>query len=93
MTLRESPWGPSPSFIWDENNENEVSEHGITCFEVEECFENPYKVAPHNKRRSEPEKYGDRYRVLGHTHGGRELFIIVQHLGDVFVRPVTAFDA
>ena len=51
MVLDIVPWGNEPIFDWDEHNEAEVSKHGVTCFEVEECFENPYRAAPHNKAR------------------------------------------
>lgn len=93
MVLSIPPWGDEPIFEWDEYNEFEIARHRITCFEVEECFENRYGAAPHNKAKSDPEKYGDRYRVRGRTHGGRELFIIVQHKGGDVIRPVTAFDS
>ena len=93
MVLDIVPWGNGPIFDWDEHNEVEISKHGVTCFEVEECFENPYRAAPHNKARSEPRKYGDRYRIGGQTHGGRRLFVIIQHKGGNVVRPITAFNA
>ena len=76
MVLSIVPWGDNQIFEWDEYNEVEIYRHWVTCFEVEECFENPYGAAPHNKAKSEPQKYGDRYRIRGKTNGGRELFII-----------------
>ena len=54
--------------------------------------DDPYQAAPHKKARSEPEKYGDRFRILGRTNGGRTLFIIIQFKGGNSIRPITAFD-
>lgn len=92
MTLNVLPWGDDPIFEWDEYNEAEIWQHRVTCFEVEECFENPYWAAPHNKARSDPSKYGDRFRIRGQTNGGRNLYIIIQHKGGNLIRPITAFD-
>lgn len=41
MVLTIVPWGDDPIFEWDEYNEVEIYRHRVTCFEVEECFENP----------------------------------------------------
>ena len=93
MTLTFVPWEYDLIFEWDEHNEIEIWRHSVNCFEVEECFENPYRVAPHNKAKSEPEKYGDRYRITGQTNGGRKLLIIIQYKGGNVIRPITAFDS
>ena len=63
-------------------------------FEVEQCFEfeNERFVRPHPKAKSEPEKYGDRFRVRGVTNGGRRLLITVQHVGGNLLRPITAWE-
>jgi uncharacterized DUF497 family protein len=92
MSLTIIPWGDEPIFEWDEDNQGEICNHRVTCFEIEDCFENPYKAAPHRKAKSDPKKYGDRYRITGYTHGGRKLFIIIQHSGGNVIRPITAFD-
>lgn len=92
MTLNVVPWGENPSFEWDEYNEREIAKHHVTCMEVEECFEQPYWCAPHNKAKSEPEEYSDRYRIKGQTDGGRKLFVIVRYRGGEVIRPITAFD-
>lgn len=92
MTLSAVPWGEDPIFEWDEYNEAEIDKHHLTCFEVEECFENSYWSAPHNKAKSWPQKYGDRYRIRGKTDGGRKLFIIIQYKGANVIRPITAYD-
>lgn len=92
MTLQHIPWGDDPSFQWDEFNEEEVANHHVTPDEVESCFEDVIWVAPHNRAKSEPERYGDRFRVRGITFGGRQLLIIVQYIGGNLIRPVTAWD-
>ena len=92
MVLKFEPWGDDPVFDWDEENEAKIWEHGIRDFEVEECFENTHTVVPHEKSKSQPEKYGDRYEVRGVTDGGRKLLIIVQYPGANWVRPITAWD-
>lgn len=91
MVLKFSPWGDDPNFEWDEFNEYEISQHQINCFEVEQCFENEHWIAPHNRVRSAPEKYGDRYLIKGITNGGKKLFIVVQYKGANVVRPITVF--
>jgi len=93
VSQRIVPWGDDLCFEWDEYNEREICKHKVTCFEIEECLEKSYRCAPHNKAKSEPEQYGDRYRIRGQTDGGRKLFIIVQYKGANCIRAITAFDA
>ena len=62
--------GPShgyiPEFEWDESNEEKLLRvHGVSAWEVEQCFANP-----HTKRRS-----GDAMLMLGVTDGGRMLLL------------------
>jgi len=92
VVLKFAPWGSNPGFDWDDNNENKIWSHRIRDFEVEECFENNPDVMPHEKTRTCPEKYSDRFLVKGKTNGGRKLVIVVQYLGANFVRPITAWD-
>ena len=92
MTLKFAPWRGEPLFEWDDANEAEIWKHKVDVFEVLQCFKNQYTVRPHNRARSEPEKYGDRYFVQGRTNGGRKLLIVVQHKGDNQVRVITALD-
>lgn len=94
MVLKYEPWGNHPRFEWDEHNEAKILAHGIQPFEVEQCFdmENERFVIPHPKAKSQPGKYGDRYRVRGVTHGGRKLLITVQHIEGDLLRPITAWE-
>ncbi len=92
MTLKFEPWGDDPEFDWDDYNTAKMWEHRIRDFEIEECFENAHFVRPHQKAKSHPEKYGDRYFVCGVTDGGRKLVIVVQYKGANIVRPITAWD-
>ena len=99
MTLNAIPWGDNPAFDWNDDNLQKIAAHGIKDFEVEQCFENQegfnkrFWVAPHKKTKSEPEKFGDRYIIKGSTLGGRKLFIVVQHIGGPWIRPITAWDS
>ena len=92
VVLKFAPWGNDPFIEWDESNEEKVWNHGISSFEIEECFGNVYTVRPHNKAKSQPKVYGDRFLVRGVTDGGRGLVIIVQYKGSNVVRPITAWD-
>ncbi len=92
MVLSFSPWGDEPEFEWDEYNESEVWGHHVIPDEVEQCFENPYRAIPHNKAKSDPEKYGDRFCIKGQTNGGRKLMIVIQYKGISKIRPITAYD-
>lgn len=92
MVLSVVPWDEDIQFEWDEYNEAEIWKHRVTCFEVEECFENRYRLVPHKKAKSDPKKYGDRYQIQGWTNGGRKLFIVIQYKGNNVIRPITAFD-
>jgi len=92
VTLNFLPWGDNPQFDWDEYNEEEIFRHGVSWVEIEECFEDEYAAIPHNKAKSDPNKYGDRYIIVGRTSGGRRLYIIIQHLEGSFIRPITAWD-
>lgn len=88
MTMKYPPWGNSPVFDWDEYNEGEFWKHRVRDFEVEQCFDQPYRVAPKTDK-DDQENY---YWVNGATAGGRKLLIIIQHLGGCFIRPVTGWD-
>ena len=92
MVLSVVPWDDDLIFEWDEYNESEIGNHRVTCFDVEECFENRYRVVPHRKYKSDPAKYGDRYEIQGQTNGGRRLFIVIQYKGGNVIRPITAYD-
>jgi len=92
VVLKFEPWGDDPVFDWDDENEEEIWGHRVLDLEVEQCFKNSHTVVPHQRAKSQPEKYRDRYEVRGITNGGRKLFIIVQHGGANWVRPITARD-
>lgn len=71
-------------FEWDEHNEGHLAEHGIAAWEAEEVFANRPVWIPDTG-------YGlDRWKMIGHTDGGRELTIVVQSKdGGETVRPFT----
>ena len=91
-SLKYEPWRGIPELDWDDDNEKEVWAHRVNTFEVEQCFENAHITYPHPKARSQPERYRDRYIVRGSTGAGRKLVIVVQYLGSIWVRPITAWD-
>ena len=92
MVLKFKPWGDTPNIYWDEENEQKFWKHGIRDLEVEQCFERPHTGIPNKKAKSQPERYKDRYVVRGATESGRKLVIIVQYLGDDWIRPITGWD-
>ena len=91
MTLQFEPWGEDPVFDWDEGNQDEISNHRVRDFEVEECFRNAHIALPHAKSGSDA-RYSDRYKVRGTANSGRRLVVIVQYLGADWIRPITAWD-
>lgn len=94
MTLKHPPWGDLPDFEWADHIIEKVwRKHGVRPEEIKQVFQNPHHwIAPHQKARSEPEKYGTYYEIVGFTDGGRKLRIIVDYIGDDWVFPVTAFE-
>lgn len=70
------PW-EAEDLEWDEANEDELWDHRIRQWEVDDVFWNRPVWAPNKRGRS-----GD-YLMVGETDGGRKLTIVVQ------VKPVT----
>jgi uncharacterized DUF497 family protein len=65
-------------FVWDEDNEEHIAQHGIGDEEAEELFFNPYVITPNKK------KHGSkRYRIDGRTNAGRRLRVIFEDLDHV----------
>jgi uncharacterized DUF497 family protein len=56
-----------PEFEWDEHNEEKLlARHGVSAWEVEQCFANP-----HTRRRK-----GTAMLMLGITDNGRMLLLV-----------------
>lgn len=71
-------------FEWDEYNAGKnLQKHGVSDAEIEQIFANPHIVIPHKH-------YPDRRIILGITHGGRHLFLSVQHISPSCCRPIHA---
>ena len=71
-------------FEWDEyNSDKNLQKHGVSDTEIEQVFMNPHIILRHKR-------YPDRRIVLGTTHGGRYLFMSVQHLSRTCCRPIHA---
>ncbi len=73
-------------FEWDEfNSGKNLPKHGVSDLEIEQVFSNPHIIMRHKR-------FPDRRIVLGVTHGGRYLFMSVQHLSKTVCRPIHARD-
>ena len=64
------PWD-AEAFEWDDGNDSEFANRGISQTEVESVCETDPTWAPNKKRRA-----GD-WRMIGRTAGGRPLTIII----------------
>jgi len=77
---------PYTEFEWDDYNSGKnLQKHGVSDAEIEQVFDCPNVVMRHRR-------YPDRRIVLGVTHGGRYLFLSVQHLSRICCRPIHARD-
>jgi len=74
-------------FLWDEDNEEHLAEHGIRPWEAEQVFFNRYVITP-NKKKHGPR----RYRIDGRTDSGRTLRIIFEDFGKNTARIITGWD-
>lgn len=72
---------------WDESNEEHLAEHSIGPAEVQNVIEEAMTWAPNKKNRA-----GD-WKVIGKTHGGRLLTIVVRYDEDRrCLRPITGWE-
>lgn len=71
------------AFLWDDDNIDHISVHGVTQWEVEQLFRRSPKV-----RRARE----DRYQAAGTTKAGRYLLVHFRYFGHGVVRPITARD-
>jgi hypothetical protein len=71
------------AFLWDDDNIDHISAHGVTQWEVEQLFRRKPKV-----RRARE----DRYQAAGTTEAGRYLLVHFRYFGQGVVRPITARD-
>ena len=74
-------------FVWDDANLEHLALHGVDSMEAEEVFFNHYVITP-NKKKHGPK----RYRIDGHTDGGRHLRLIFEDLGQNVARIFTGWD-
>src|SRR5438094_753078 len=68
--------------VWETGNELHIARHGVTRDEVEEVCHGDYIVA---------EGYSGRIMVVGPTHGGRTLAVVLAPRGRGTYFPVTAY--
>jgi uncharacterized DUF497 family protein len=71
-------------FIWDEENERHIAEHGVRPVEFEEVVCDPDEV-----RRS---RTTGRRVSFGLTTTGRYLLCVYEFIDDDTIYPITAFD-
>ena len=75
-------------FDWDEDNEDELWDHKIRPWEVEQVFWNRPVWAPNKKGRSCD------YLMVGRTDGGRRLTIPVRpNVATRQLRPITGWES
>lgn len=74
-------------FVWDDENEFHLGQHGISPEEAEEVFFNRYVVVP-NKRKHGPK----RFIIDGKADSGRKLRVIFEDLGKHEARVITGWD-
>ncbi len=74
--------------LWDDENIEHVRRHGITEEEVEQVVFDPAT----RKERTGGRFSIRRYLFWGTSMAGRYLLVVLDHLGDVLFRPVTARD-
>jgi len=86
------PWGADPAVEWDEENEEHVSRHGVSPWEVEEMItQGDFECIRHPKWRKGG-KYARRFLLRGRTLGGRPLLVVVERVGSERLRPVAAWE-
>jgi uncharacterized protein len=76
-------------FDWDEGNRAKCQKHGLSIKVIERLFARPVAVFPD----SEHSRKERRFRAVGQTDGGRNVFIIftLRSKGDeVLLRPISA---
>ena len=75
------PWF---DFIWTDENEGHIFEHGITASEVEFVIQNPSQMI---RSRS-----SNRTSVIGFTQQRRELFVVYEEVDEITIYPITAYE-
>ena len=75
---------PYYNFIWDEDSEQHVAEHGITIEEFEAVVSNPESTGTSRST--------GRPMAFGYTDDGREIACIYEVEDGFDVFPVTAFE-
>jgi uncharacterized DUF497 family protein len=71
-------------FVWDDENESHLAEHGVSREEFEEVVSDPYRV-----RRS---RSTGRPMSIGYTSEGRYLTCVYEILDATTVYPITAYE-
>ncbi len=75
---------PLYHFIWTQENEKHIGEHGISSDEFESVVMSPLWV---DKSRS-----SDRDIAFGYTNTGRLISCVYEQIDELTILPVTAFE-
>jgi uncharacterized DUF497 family protein len=80
------PWD-AEALDWDEGNESELADHGISQAEVEQLFDSGPRWVPNKKHRA-----GD-WKMVGYTGSGRAITVVASwDDARAILRPVTGWD-
>lgn len=71
-------------FVWDDENDQHITEHGITTEEFEEIVSDPDRLDKSDS--------SGRPIAFGYTTGGRYLACVYEFLDEATVYPVTAYE-
>jgi uncharacterized DUF497 family protein len=71
-------------FLWDEQNEEHVAQHGVTTAEYE------YVVL--NAKKAGVSRSSGRPIVFGVTEAGRKLGCVYEVIDDLYCYPITAYE-
>lgn len=75
---------PYFEFVWTDEIVNHLTEHGVNQQEFEEVVSNPDRIGL-SRSTGHPVCWGE-------TAEGRRLFCVYDHLDDMTIIPVTAYD-
>ncbi len=71
-------------FVWDQENEQHLAEHGVTREEFEEVVCDPYSV--------QESRTTGRPLAAGYTSSGRYLMCVYELVDSATVYPITAYE-
>ncbi len=76
-------------FDWDKGNWPKCGKHGVSQFEIEQCFQNKITITPDPY----PAKLEERFNAVGENDEGRKIFLVFmfRHVSSsILLRPISA---